>query len=41
MERKPLIRDIRTFLAHQIPAETVMKLLEAAHHAPSVGFMQP
>jgi 5,6-dimethylbenzimidazole synthase len=34
-------RDIRTFLAQPIPIETVMKLLDAAHHAPSVGFMQP
>jgi 5,6-dimethylbenzimidazole synthase len=34
-------RDIRTFLAQPIPPETVIKLLDAAHHAPSVGFMQP
>jgi 5,6-dimethylbenzimidazole synthase len=27
-------RDIRTFLAQPIPIETVMKLLDAAHHAP-------
>ncbi|MDB5054380.1 MAG: cob(II)yrinic acid a,c-diamide reductase [Bacilli bacterium] len=34
-------RDIRTFLSHPVPSETVIKLLDAAHHAPSVGFMQP
>jgi len=34
-------RDIRTFLTTPVPEETVMKLLEAAHHGPSVGFMQP
>lgn len=34
-------RDIRTFLPDPIPSEKVMKLLDAAHHGPSVGFMQP
>jgi 5,6-dimethylbenzimidazole synthase len=34
-------RDIRTFLPDPISDESVMKLLNAAHHGPSVGFMQP
>lgn len=34
-------RDVRTFLPNPIPEETIMKLLNAAHHGPSVGFMQP
>lgn len=34
-------RDVRTFLSDPIPEETLMKLLNAAHHGPSVGFMQP
>ncbi|MDQ0891034.1 5,6-dimethylbenzimidazole synthase [Paenibacillus sp. V4I9] len=34
-------RDVRTFLSDAIPEETIMKLLNAAHHGPSVGFMQP
>ncbi|MFF2156980.1 5,6-dimethylbenzimidazole synthase [Paenibacillus chitinolyticus] len=34
-------RDVRTFRNDPIPDETVLRLLEAAHHAPSVGFMQP
>lgn len=34
-------RDVRTFRSDPIPDETVIRLLEAAHHAPSVGFMQP
>jgi len=34
-------RDVRTFRSDPIPDETVLRLLEAAHHAPSVGFMQP
>jgi 5,6-dimethylbenzimidazole synthase len=35
-------RDIRSgFLKDPIPDETLAKLLLAAHHAPSVGFMQP
>lgn len=34
-------RDIRSFLKTPIPEEKLYKLLEAAHSAPSVGFMQP
>jgi 5,6-dimethylbenzimidazole synthase len=34
-------RDVRTFLSDPIPQETVLRLLDAAHHGPSVGFMQP
>ncbi|UJF32527.1 5,6-dimethylbenzimidazole synthase [Paenibacillus hexagrammi] len=34
-------RDIRTFLPDPIAEEMVNNLLLAAHHAPSVGFMQP
>ncbi|MCE9664395.1 5,6-dimethylbenzimidazole synthase [Halomonas sp. M5N1S17] len=35
-------RDVRAqFLADPIPPEVLARLLEAAHHAPSVGFMQP
>lgn len=40
----PLIfsrRDVRRFLPDPIPKEIVERLLSAAHHAPSVGFMQP
>lgn len=34
-------RDVRSFLPDPISEEIVQKLLNAAHHAPSVGFMQP
>lgn len=35
-------RDVRSqFLPRPVPAETLQRLLLAAHHAPSVGFMQP
>ncbi|MGE7623812.1 5,6-dimethylbenzimidazole synthase [Viridibacillus sp. NPDC096237] len=34
-------RDIRSFLNIPIPDDKLYNLLEAAHHAPSVGFMQP
>ena len=35
-------RDVRSqFLPDPIPAEVLVRLLQAAHHAPSVGFMQP
>jgi len=34
-------RDIRSFLSTPVPDETITKILDAAHHAPSVGFMQP
>jgi 5,6-dimethylbenzimidazole synthase len=35
-------RDVRSqFLPDAIPAMVLARLLQAAHHAPSVGFMQP
>lgn len=34
-------RDMRHFLPTPIPADILQRLLEAAHHAPSVGLMQP
>jgi 5,6-dimethylbenzimidazole synthase len=34
-------RDIRRFLPDPLPAETLARILGAAHQAPSVGFMQP
>src|SRR4051812_25788619 len=35
-------RDVRSqFLPDLIPPEVLVRLLQAAHHAPSVGFMQP
>lgn len=34
-------RDIRTFNSTPVSDQILMKLLEAAHHGPSVGFMQP
>ena len=34
-------RDIRAFRPDQIPDEVLHRILEAAHHAGSVGFMQP
>lgn len=34
-------RDMRHFLPDAVDDETLKRLLEAAHHAPSVGFMQP
>src|SRR5262245_17348022 len=35
-------RDVRgQFLPEPIPEDVVARLLSAAHHAPSVGFMQP
>lgn len=35
-------RDVRSqFLADPVPADVLARLLNAAHHAPSVGFMQP
>lgn len=34
-------RDIRTFLPTPVPEEKIHRILHAAHHAPSVGFMQP
>lgn len=34
-------RDVRAFHPDPVPEETLERLLVAAHHAPSVGFMQP
>lgn len=34
-------RDIRSFKSDPIPMDAIGRILEAAHHAPSVGFMQP
>jgi 5,6-dimethylbenzimidazole synthase len=35
-------RDVRSeFLPDILPDDVIKRLLEAAHHAPSVGFMQP
>ena len=34
-------RDVRRFRSDPVPGEVVYRLLQAAHHAPSVGFMQP
>ncbi len=34
-------RDVRTYRPETVPDELLMRVLEAAHQAPSVGFMQP
>jgi 5,6-dimethylbenzimidazole synthase len=35
-------RDVRNeFLEKEIPQDVLMRILDAAHHAPSVGYMQP
>jgi 5,6-dimethylbenzimidazole synthase len=34
-------RDMRRFRPEPVPEATLTRILEAAHHAPSVGFMQP
>lgn len=34
-------RDVRSFLPDLLPEDAVRRILEAAHHGPSVGFMQP
>jgi 5,6-dimethylbenzimidazole synthase len=34
-------RDIRRFRPDPLPAAALAQILRAAHHAPSVGFMQP
>ncbi len=34
-------RDMRHFVGGQVAPDVLAKLLHAAHHAPSVGFMQP
>ncbi len=34
-------RDIRAFRENPVPPDVLARILDAAHHAPSVGFMQP
>ncbi len=34
-------RDIRAFRDDPVPPETLARIIRAAHHGPSVGFMQP
>ena len=34
-------RDVRAFRPDPIPSDTLYRILGAAHHAPSVGLMQP
>src|SRR6266542_2711802 len=34
-------RDVRAFRRDSVPDPVLERILEAAHHAPSVGFMQP
>lgn len=34
-------RDVRSFTSDPVPKAAIERILEAAHHAPSVGFMQP
>jgi 5,6-dimethylbenzimidazole synthase len=34
-------RDMRHFVREPVDAEVLARLIDAAHHAPSVGFMQP
>jgi 5,6-dimethylbenzimidazole synthase len=34
-------RDIRTFKTDPIPPDVLTRIIRAAHHGPSVGFMQP
>ena len=34
-------RDMRHFAGGEVSDEVLLRLLRAAHHAPSVGFMQP
>ena len=34
-------RDMRHFLPTPVEPKTLQKILQAAHHAPSVGLMQP
>lgn len=36
-----LRRDVRRFRADPVPDAVLARVLDAAHHAPSVGFMQP
>lgn len=34
-------RDTRAYLPDPVPSDVLARVLDAAHHAPSVGFMQP
>jgi 5,6-dimethylbenzimidazole synthase len=34
-------RDMRHFLSTPLPSEQLLRFIQAAHHAPSVGYMQP
>ena len=34
-------RDVRRFLSDPVPKDVLARILDAAHHAGSVGFMQP
>jgi 5,6-dimethylbenzimidazole synthase len=34
-------RDVRAFRSDAVPEAVLQRILRAAHHAPSVGFMQP
>ncbi len=34
-------RDVRAFRSDPVPDDLLFRILNAAHHAPSVGFMQP
>src|SRR6185436_16212846 len=34
-------RDVRAFRRDPVPDAVLERILDAAHHAPSVGFMQP
>jgi len=34
-------RDVRRFRPDAVPPDLLARVLDAAHHAPSVGFMQP
>ncbi len=34
-------RDVRSFRPDSVPEDVLARILAAAHHAPSVGFMQP
>ncbi len=34
-------RDVRAYLPDPVPTDLLGRVLDAAHHAPSVGFMQP
>lgn len=34
-------RDVRSYRPDPVPDDVLLRVLDAAHHAPSVGFMQP